>query len=156
MALSGANATTRLRSPVNYNKVKYNSWICTLTQILAEIYRLLRWPVLQHSFVEKLLHNANMANTQPKIRELICREPTVPRLKPSPADGSPVPYKGVKLGAVVLVVVGAVHGSVSHSDDPGPERSVLRPVGLLGYRGNTFKREFDWEFIDHFIVLVGF
>ena len=59
------------------------------------------------------------------------------RPKPSPADGSLVPYFGVELGAVVLVVVGAVHGSVSHSDDPGPERPVLRPVGLLG-KINTF------------------
>lgn len=48
MALTGANATTRLWSLVNYN-----SWICTLTQIQAKIYRLLPWPVPQHSFVEK-------------------------------------------------------------------------------------------------------
>lgn len=67
------------------------------------------------------------------------RDVLVLRLKPSNADGSSVPYIGVKLGAVVLVVVGAVHGSVSHSDDPGPERSVLRPVGLLGYGRITFK-----------------
>lgn len=76
------------------------------------------------------------------------RDLIVLRLKPSSG-----PYIGVKLGAVVLVIVGAVHGSVSHSDDPGPERSVLRPVGLLGYGGNTFKRES--EFIVHFIALVG-
>lgn len=41
-------------------------------------------------------------------------------------------YIGVKLGAVVLVVIGAVHGSVSHSDDPWTHRSVLWLVGLLG------------------------
>lgn len=40
----------------------------------------------------------------------------------------------MELGAVVLVVVGAVHGSVSHGDDPGTRRSVLRPVGLLRVR----------------------
>lgn len=95
-----------------------------------------------------------VANTQPN-HELMGRDLIVLRLKPSPADGSSVPYVGVELGAVVLVVVGAVHGSVSHSDDPGPDRSVFRPVGLLGYGRNTVKRESDCEFIVHFIVLVG-
>lgn len=54
---------------------------------------------------------------------------------------SPEPYVGVKLGAVVLVVVGAVHGSVSHGDDPRPGRSVLGPVGLLSYGRHVFKSE---------------
>lgn len=85
----------------------------------------------------------------------MARDLAVLRVKPSPAAGSSVPYIGVELGAVVLVVVGAVHGSVSHSDDPGPERSVLRPVGLLDYGRNTLKRKFDCEFIVYFIVLVG-
>lgn len=60
---------------------------------------------------------------------------------PPPADGSSGPYVGVKLGAVVLVVVGAVHGSVSHGDDPRPDRSVLGPVGLLSHGRHTFNSE---------------
>lgn len=40
---------------------------------------------------------------------------------------------GVKRGAVVLVVIGAVHGSVSHGDDPRTHCSVLWLVGLLDY-----------------------
>lgn len=43
----------------------------------------------------------------------------------------------VELGAVVLVVVGAVHRSVPHGDDPGTSRSVLRPVGLLRSQDHT-------------------
>lgn len=65
-------------------------------------------------------------------------------------DRSSGTHVGVEPGAVVLVVVGAVHGSVSHGDDPGPDGSVLRPVGLLGYGGNTFKRASDCEFIVRF------
>lgn len=54
--------------------------------------------------------------------------------------GSSLPYVGVKLGAVVLVVIGAVHGSMSHGDDPGPDRSVLRSVGLLSYGRHIFRQ----------------
>lgn len=46
-------------------------------------------------------------------------------------------YVRVELGAVVLVVVGAVHWPVAHGDDPGTSRSVLRPVGLLRSQGHT-------------------
>ena len=49
-------------------------------------------------------------------------------------------YEGVKLGAVVLVVVGAVHGPVSHGDDPGTGCPVLWPVGLLKHRGARAER----------------
>lgn len=70
-------------------------------------------------------------------------------------DRSSGTHVGVEPGAVVLVVVGAVHGSVSHGDDPGPDGSVLRPVGLLGCGGNTFKRASGCEFIVRFIVLRG-
>ena len=49
-------------------------------------------------------------------------------------------YEGVELGAVVLVVVGAVHGPVSHGDDPGTGCPVLRPVGLLEHRGARAER----------------
>lgn len=41
-------------------------------------------------------------------------------------------YIGVKFGAVILVVIRAVHGSVSHGDDPRTHCSILRLVGLLG------------------------
>lgn len=67
-------------------------------------------------------------------------------------DRSSGTHVGVEPGAVVLVVVGAVHGSVSHGDDPGPDGPVLRPVGLLGYGGNTFKRASGCEFIVRFLL----
>lgn len=43
-----------------------------------------------------------------------------------------ITYIRVKLGTVVLIVIGAVHGSVSHGDDPWTHCSVLWLVGLLG------------------------
>lgn len=46
---------------------------------------------------------------------------------------------GVKRGAVVLVVVGAVHGPVSHGDDPRAQGSVLWLVGLLGWENRAVK-----------------
>jgi len=48
-------------------------------------------------------------------------------------------YEGVELGTVVLVVVGAVHGPVSHGDDPGTRRSAGGLVGLL--EGRERERE---------------
>lgn len=42
------------------------------------------------------------------------------------------PYKGMELGAVVLIVIRAVHGSMSHGDDPRAHCPVLWPVGFLG------------------------
>lgn len=53
---------------------------------------------------------------------------------------------GVKLGTVVLVVIRAVHGSVSHGDDPWTHCSVLWLVGLLERRkACTCKCVWHWN-----------
>lgn len=41
-------------------------------------------------------------------------------------------YKGMKLSAVVLIVIRAVHGPMSHGDDPRAHCPVLWTVGFLG------------------------